>query len=300
MDRQALEIMEWLTQMGDDVPLCDDPVDRFAESEKIRQEMLARKKAASSISLRDDPAAQGQTGGARSSLQQRVDALKLKSRQPNPVQGQSEATIPDESVVQSAREAATAARTLDELRQAVEAFQGCNLRRTAKHTVFADGNPEARIMLVGEAPGRDEDLQGLPFVGRSGQLLDRMLAAIGLDRTSVYISNVIPWRPPGNRTPTPAEVEICRPFIERHMELVAPETIVMVGGSSAKMMLQTDDGILKLRGKWKQIEVGGNKIDAIATLHPAYLLRQPAQKRLAWHDLLMIRAKLVETGVLKD
>jgi DNA polymerase len=298
MDKQALEIMEWLAQMGDDVPLCDEPVDRFVESEKIRLEMLAKKKTGPSAGLREDQATSPQPVMPGSTLQERVDALKLKSRQSTQPQGQSEATIPDESVVQSAREAAQAAATLDELRNAIEAFQGCNLRRTAKHTVFADGNPEAKIMLVGEAPGRDEDLQGLPFVGQSGQLLDRMLATISLDRSSTYISNVIPWRPPGNRTPTPAEVEICRPFIERHMELVSPEIVVMVGGSSAKMMLQTNNGILKLRGKWRKFKIGGREVDTIATLHPAYLLRQPAQKRLAWHDLLMIREKLSELGIL--
>ena len=292
MDRQALEIMQWLAEMGDDVPLADEPVDRFAESEKIRQEMLAKRKSANSANLQDSQAAFSRNAAPGSTLQERVDALKLKSRKPSHPESNSEAVLPDETVVQSAREIAAGAKTLEELRQAIEAFEGCNLRRTAKHTVFADGNPQAKIMLVGEAPGRDEDLQGLPFVGRSGQLLDRMLAAIGLDRTSVYISNVIPWRPPGNRTPTPAEVEICRPFIERHMELVAPQIIVMVGGSSAKMMLQTTDGILKLRGKWQQIGIGDKQVDAIATLHPAYLLRQPAQKRLAWHDLLKIKAKL--------
>ena len=131
------------------------------------------------------------------------------------------------------------------------AFDGCNLKFTAKNLVFADGNPEAAVMLVGEAPGRDEDIEGLPFVGRSGRLLDRMLAAIGLDRTSVYIANVIPWRPPGNRTPTPHETEICRPFIERQIELVNPKVLVNLGGPSAKTLLNTTEGILRLRGNWR-------------------------------------------------
>lgn len=281
MDRQALEIMEWLADMGDTTPLSEKPVDRFAESEKIKQDMLVKRKVAATG---DPDAATG------TSLQDRVAALKLNQRKA--AQPRQAATLPDESVIQSAKEIAAGAKTLEALKLAMDGFQGCNLRLTAKNLVFADGNPEAKIMLVGEAPGRDEDLQGLPFVGRSGQLLDRMLAAIGLDRTSVYISNVIPWRPPGNRTPTPAEVEICRPFIERHMELVAPDLVVMVGGSSAKMMLQTSEGILRLRGKWQEVTIGERKVDAIATLHPAYLLRQPAQKRLAWHDLLMIKEKL--------
>ena len=161
--------------------------------------------------------------------------------------------------------------------------------------VFADGNPEADIMLVGEAPGRDEDIQGLPFVGRSGQLLDRMLAAIGLDRTNVYITNVLPWRPPGNRQPTPVEQTMCAPFIEKHIELVAPKYLMLVGGVSAKQMLGTSSGIMKLRGKWGSVTAGDLTIPALPIFHPAYLLRQPAQKRLAWRDLLDFKTK-VEGG----
>jgi len=159
------------------------------------------------------------------------------------------AVMPDEAAIKSARELAAGATNLEDLKLAIESFEGCNLRRTAKNTVFSDGNPDTQIMFVGEAPGREEDLQGLPFIGRSGQLLDLMLAAIGLDRTTVYISNVIPWRPPGNRAPTPAETEVCLPFIERHIELVAPKVLVMLGGSSAKTLLRTSEGILRLRGK---------------------------------------------------
>ena len=156
----------------------------------------------------------------------------------------SVAAVPDEAQAALARQLATTATTLDELRQHMAAFDGCNLKATAKNLVFADGNPQAAVMLVGEAPGRDEDIEGLPFVGRSGRLLDRMLAAIGLDRTSVYIANVIPWRPPGNRTPTPHETEICRPFIERQIELVNPKVLVNLGGPSAKTLLNTSEGIL--------------------------------------------------------
>ncbi|WP_075995872.1 uracil-DNA glycosylase [Salaquimonas pukyongi] len=282
MNHQALEILNWLSQMGDDVALCETPVDRFAES------AAARKAAAANAGKQKAGAA------AQPNLQQRAAAVKKHLPQQNAGRtgGVSGATLPDAEAVASARELAAKADTLETLREALAAFNGCNLKLTAKNLVFADGNPEARIMLVGEAPGRDEDAQGLPFVGRSGQLLDRMLAAIGLDRTSVYITNVLPWRPPGNRTPTPAEVEICRPFIERHIELAAPDLLVAVGGSSAKMLFQTTTGILSLRGKWQKYRVGGREVDALATLHPAYLLRQPAQKRLAWHDLLQIRAKL--------
>ncbi len=163
--------------------------------------------------------------------------------------------------------------------------------------VFADGNPEARIMFIGEAPGAQEDRQGLPFVGASGQLLDQMLSHIGLDRTSVYITNLLFWRPPGNRTPTPGEIASCLPFLERHIELVNPSHIVLVGGISAKTLLDRREGILKLRGQWGHYRPLGleRPIPALATLHPAYLLRQPAQKRLAWRDLLSL-AQALESG----
>jgi DNA polymerase len=201
---------------------------------------------------------------------------------------------PTEDEARAAAALARSAASLDELRALLERFDGCNLRLTATQLVFADGNPSARLMLVGEAPGRDEDLQGLPFVGRSGQLLDRMLAAIGLDRTSAYIANVVPWRPPGNRTPTPQETAVCRPFIQRQIELVAPDILICLGGAAAKEILSTTEGILKLRGQWRSYEAGGRTIKAIATLHPAYLLRQPQQKRLAWRDLLAVKTELAK------
>lgn len=201
--------------------------------------------------------------------------------------------VPDEAQAAKARDLARNAASLEELRQILAEFDGCNLRFTAKNLVFSDGNPEAPLMLVGEAPGRDEDLEGLPFVGRSGQLLDRMLAAIGHDRGSAFIANVIPWRPPGNRTPTPQETEICRPFIERMIELVNPKVLVNLGGPSAKTLLNTTEGILRLRGNWKvHTTASGIAIPAMPTLHPAYLLRNPAHKKLAWRDLLEVKAKL--------
>jgi DNA polymerase len=194
--------------------------------------------------------------------------------------------------VDEARALAMTAATLDELEAAVRSFDGCALKATARTTCFCDGDPSARIMLIGEGPGRDEDIQGKPFVGRAGQLLDRMLAAIGLDRTGVYITNVVYWRPPGNRTPTPDETAICRPFTERQIELVNPKILVLLGGVSAKHLLATGEGIMRLRGRWRTVSVGGRDYPAMPTLHPAYLLRQPAQKRLAWADLLEIRAAL--------
>src|SRR5690349_12931670 len=165
--------------------------------------------------------------------------------------GLAEAPPAPDAAVASARELARTAPTLEALRDLLERFDGCALKSTATRLVFADGNPEARVMFVGEAPGRDEDIAGLPFVGRSGQLLDRMIAAIGLDRSTAYIANVIPWRPPGNRTPTPHETEICRPFIERQIELVNPKVLVNLGGPSAKTLLNTTEGILRLRGNWR-------------------------------------------------
>jgi len=159
--------------------------------------------------------------------------------------------------------------------------------------VFSDGNPQARLMLVGEAPGREEDLEGKPFVGSSGQLLDRMLEAIGLDRNSVYVANVVPWRPPGNRTPTPQEIAICRPFIERQIELAAPEFLVCLGGPATSNLLGIKDGILKVRGRWFGYSMrDGREIRALPTLHPAYLLRQPLQKRLGWRDFRLLRRAL--------
>ena len=192
----------------------------------------------------------------------------------------------------AAREAARSATSLAELRTILDRFEGCALRATATQLVFADGNPHARVMFVGEAPGRDEDVEGLPFVGRSGKLLDRMLAAIGLDRTSVYIANIVAWRPPGNRTPTPQESAICLPFILRQIELVDPDVLVCLGGPSSQTLLNIKDGILKSRGRWFAFHAGTREIRAIATLHPAYLLRQPLQKRLAWRDFLAIKKAL--------
>ncbi|WP_146610270.1 uracil-DNA glycosylase, partial [Rhodobium orientis] len=209
-----------------------------------------------------------------------------------PAQPARPATVPGDQAVAEARSAARQAATLDDLQAALAAFDGCNLKMTAKNLVFADGNPQARLMLVGEAPGRDEDIQGLPFVGRSGKLLDRMLHAIGLDRSGAYIANVVPWRPPGNRTPSPSETEICAPFIERQIELVSPQVLVFLGGASAKQLTGAREGIMRLRGKWLSYRREGIEIRAMATLHPAYLLRQPQQKRLAWRDFLTIKAAL--------
>lgn len=191
-----------------------------------------------------------------------------------------------------ARRIAQTAETLIELEAALRNFDGCGLKTTATNLCFFRGAARADVMLIGEAPGRDEDLAGKPFVGRAGQLLDKMLAAIGLSEEDVHITNIVYWRPPGNRTPTPQEALACRPFLERQIELVAPKMLVAVGGSAAKEVLGANEGIMRLRGKWREIAIGERTIPAIATLHPAYLLRTPAAKQLAWMDLLQIKSKL--------
>lgn len=207
--------------------------------------------------------------------------------------------------VASAKEIAARCQTLDELNHAIASFSGCPLSQTATNTVFADGNPAAPVMFVGEAPGRDEDIQGLPFVGAAGQLLDKMLRAIGRDRSSVYISNIINWRPPGNRTPTPNEALTCLPFIKRHIFLAKPKVLVLLGGTAAKHLLSTNTGIMRLRGTWTEVmldDFGEQTIPALPTLHPAYLLRQPAHKRLAWQDFLALdeRLRQIEQAAADD
>jgi len=198
---------------------------------------------------------------------------------------------PPDAAVMAAREAARSAGSLEELRGILERFEGCALKASASRLVFADGNAKSRLMLVGEAPGAEEDKQGLPFVGRSGQLLDRMLAAIGLDRKQVYIANIVPWRPPGNRTPTPVETQICLPFIQRQIELANPEILVTVGQPSTGALLGVQ-GITKNRGRWFAYHTGTREIRAMPMLHPAYLLRSPIAKRQAWRDLLAIKKAL--------
>ncbi|WP_279477863.1 uracil-DNA glycosylase [Aureimonas sp. SK2] len=228
---------------------------------------------------------------------------------PAEVQGAVEATRPavapraslippdaDAASAASAREQAARAASLDELREMLAAFTGCGLRQTAKNLVFGNGAEDAAVMFIGEAPGRDEDLAGEPFVGKSGQLLNRMLAAIGLEREAVRVTNTVPWRPPGNRAPTPAETEACLPFTLRHVELVKPRIVVCVGSSSCRALLRADEGITRLRGRWLSLTTpNGTEVPVMPMLHPAFLLRQPGQKRLAWRDFQTLRQRLGET-----
>ncbi|MEZ2332692.1 uracil-DNA glycosylase family protein [Mesorhizobium sp. RCC_202] len=293
---EIAELLAFYASAGVDDALEDAPINRFAEARPKPAERPRPPAAPVSESRPREQSAARPGFEAGPPPQRSAPGLDASNIPDAPVR-MATAAVPDEAQALLARQLAASASTLEELRQHMASFDGCNLKFTAKNLVFADGNPNAALMLVGEAPGRDEDLEGLPFVGRSGRLLDRMLAAIGLDRQSAYIANVIPWRPPGNRTPTPHETEICRPFIERQIELVNPKVLINLGGPSAKTLLNTTEGILRLRGNWRvHTTASGVAIPAMPTLHPAYLLRTPAHKKLAWRDFLEVKAKLRSLG----
>jgi DNA polymerase len=257
----TLSTLNWLVEAGADEALADEPVNRLVAKAPVSPMPTAAKGA------------------------------PLAQPVPRPM---APAAAPINSdAIGSAQEAATAATNLVELRAALEAFDGCPLKRTAANTVFADGVAAGRIMLIGEAPGRDEDRIGKPFVGRAGQLLDKMLASIGLDRkTNAYITNVINWRPPDNRDPTPEEAAACLPFLRRHIELAQPGVIILLGAVAARHVVGINEGIMKLRGRWLEYRVGDHMVPLMPTLHPAYLLRQPAHKKLAWRDLQAVRDRM--------
>jgi DNA polymerase len=282
-DRQkaARELLAFYAEAGVDAPIGEAPVDRFADEPPKAASPPPAASAEPPI-IRRPPVQSAPPRPAQTIGPAELDARGRPNAPPPP---------PEEAVM-AAREAARSAKTLEELRAILESFEGCALRNTATQLVFADGNPQARVMFVGEAPGRDEDIEGLPFVGRSGKLLDRMMAAIGLDRSSAYIANIVPWRPPGNRTPTPQESAICLPFILRQIELVDPDVLVCLGNPSTQTLLATKEGITRTRGRKFPFHTGTREIRAIPTLHPAYLLRQPLQKRLAWRDFLAIKQAL--------
>ena len=272
------QLLAFYLEAGVDCALADEPVNRLSDPEVAPAAALADAQ----------PAILAKTALAKAAVAK--PAIAAPRGEPAPA--------PDVAIA-SAREAARTAPTLAALRALLENFEGCALKNTATRLVFADGNPQARIMFVGEAPGREEDIEGLPFVGRSGKLLDRMIGAIGLDRSKAYIANVIPWRPPGNRTPTPQETQICLPFIQRQIELVDPDVLVTLGNPSTQTLLATREGIMRTRGKWLDYNTGTRTIRALATFHPAYLLRSPSYKRMAWQDLRAI-AKVLEDKALED
>jgi uracil-DNA glycosylase family 4 len=269
--RQTMEALHWWIRAGVTDALDDAPHNRFAES--LAGE--ADRRAAPSVSE-----AMRQSSPAMSEAGSRAPQRVPESRSLDAAES-------------SARALAEAAPDLETLQAVMANFDGCTLKRTATQLVFADGVPGSRVMFVGEAPGGDEDRIGHPFAGRAGQLLDRMLKAIGLDRQQVYIANVVPWRPPGNRTPTPQETQTCLPFIERQIHLANPEVLVCLGASAARTLLGIEGGIMRARGSWFDYprQIGG-EIRALATLHPAFLLRQPAHKQFAWADMQALASAL--------
>lgn len=284
---EALALLRWYLDAGADVAMADATVDRYAAPPAPRPAppaATAKKPAGEPAPASDylSSLAGGQTGESGQAGPSDKAGRRLAPQPPRP------AGAAAESAAATARQCAT----LDTLKSALTGFDGCALKATAMNLVFADGNPEADVMIVGEAPGADEDRQGLPFVGLSGQLLDRMLAAIGMDRETVYISNILPWRPPGNRKPTSEEVETCLPFLKRHVELVGPKVLVLLGGTAAGSVLNTTTGITRLRGKWQDYQTDTGPIAAMPTFHPAYLLRNPSLKQQSWRDLQAIRDRL--------
>ena len=275
----ARELLTFYQEAGVDALLGEAPVDRLADEVMPVLAAPAGEPAVPRVPTAP-PAAPAQP-------LRTISARELDTKGRGPIAPPS-----SDAAVMAAREAARSAGSLEELRAILERFEGCALRNTATRLVFADGNPGSRLMFVGEAPGRDEDIQGLPFVGRSGKLLDRMMVAIDIDRTSSYIANVVPWRPPGNRTPTPQETAICLPFIRRQIELANPDFLVCLGGPAMQTLLGVKDGITRSRGRWFSYDSGRREIRALATFHPAFLLRSPLQKRFAWRDFLALKKAL--------
>jgi len=274
--REIVALLRWHIDVGVDEAIADIPTDWT----KVAPRVVQPPPSAASAPAR------GRT------LPPRDGAPTTAAKRPGPAQP---ALLGTPAAGAAARTMAAESRTLDDLRAAMAAFEGCALKTTATNLVFADGNPKARLMLIGEAPGEDEDRQGLPFVGKSGKLLDQMLACIGLDRTSVYITNILPWRPPGNRKPNPNEIQACLPFVERHIELVAPEGLLLLGGTSASALLNRAEGIMRLRGRWFEFTPApmARPIPVLPTYHPAFLLRQPAMKRDSWRDLVAFKKKFL-------
>lgn len=291
-------LLDWYRAMGVETAVADTPVNWVERGDTppghgFRLETDAAKEARAAES---EPAsrAPGSTARTRPEPPPAPTRAMPSARAAPPAR--PFAAAPVEAAERAARGAASEARTLEDLEAALEGFDGCGLKATAKNLCFYRGAPQARLMLIGEAPGRDEDLAGVPFVGRAGQLLDKMLAAIGLKEADVHITNVVYWRPPGNRTPTTQETEVCRPFLQRQMELVSPDVVLVLGGAAAKQVLGVTEGIMRLRGRWREIQCGERSVRTMATLHPAYLLRTPAAKRQAWRDLLAVRTALDGAG----
>jgi uracil-DNA glycosylase len=286
VDRNAHELLAFYRDAGVDALLTEEPIDRFADDLPAAPPSERAKSSGE--------AARTENSGRLTNAQDAPSASRLQRSNAARDAGMRAAVAPPspEAAEMSARAAAKSAESLEALRALLETFEGCMLRTTATQLVFADGNPKGRVMFVGEAPGRDEDIAGVPFVGRSGKLLDLMMQAIGLDRTQAYIANIVPWRPPGNRTPTPHESATCLPFLLRQIELADPDILVCLGQPSTQTLLNTKEGITRTRGRWFKFETGRREIRALATYHPAFLLRSPLQKRLAWRDFLALKKAL--------
>ncbi|MBY5694918.1 uracil-DNA glycosylase family protein [Rhizobium leguminosarum] len=277
--------VEWL--------LAEEAIDRFAEFEAMK---AARRPAAAQAQQQRPAAGERPAPGQ---AQVRPNAAVRPAPAERAASGPQPA-IPDGEAVQQARFVAETARSLVELKTAIEAFSGCNLKHSARSTIFASGDAESGIMVIGSAPSAEDDREGMPFSGKSGQLFDKMLAAIGLTRSAILLTQVIPWRPPGNRAPSAAEMDICRPFIERQIALAEPKAILLLGNFSARFFFGENDTIHGLRGRWKEIAVADCVIPAIASLHPQDLLTAPVNKRLAWNDLLAFQAKLKSLSLLRN
>jgi DNA polymerase len=288
-------LLAWYREMGVDAAVCEVPTDWLARGDVApgAAVALASRGAEASPKASDradpGPAAALRQGSAGAAARPSPDVAPP----PDPSARRLAAPPPDDATL-AARHAARSAGSLEALHAALARFDGCGLKATAKNLCFFRGSPKAPLMIIGEAPGREEDLEGKPFVGRAGQLLDKMLAAIGLSEGDVHITNIVYWRPPGNRTPTPQEAQVCRPFLERQMELVAPRIVMTLGGPATGAILGVQGGIMKARGRWRDLDIEGRPVPAMPTLHPAYLLRTPAAKRLAWRDLLAVKAALLE------
>ena len=305
MSHAMRELLEFYIASGVDCALEDTPQDRFAESALAlvaRNAPVARQSNSKALQtpaqktgIQAAGIAQSGMSGQSGQSGQAVAASQGFNEAPaRPIQRTEK--IPVEEIVASAQALAEKAGSLEELQNALSSFEGCNLKRLAKNTVFSDGNPKAKIMLVGEAPGRDDEYYGLPFSGPAGQFLNQMLGSIGLDRTSVYFAHIVPWRPPGELRPTASVTRMCRPFIERQIELVDPDILVLVGEAAAKNLTGRSENIVQLRGRWTTYKCNDRDMLTMPIFHPDYLLRAPAQKRLAWQDLLTIKRKLDEVS----
>lgn len=290
----AGRILAWYAAMGVDAALTEAPIDWTTRGEAAPGARFSMPAAAGAPAASPAPQRAPAPGPMPSAAPRQGYVPPPPASRPihQPVPARQFTGAPAAPAGSEPRVNLSGVRTLTDLGAALSTFDGCGLKATAKNLCFYRGAERAPLLIVGEAPGRDEDLEGKPFVGRAGQLLDRMLAAIDMGEANVHITNIVYWRPPGNRTPTPQEALACRPFLERQIALVAPKVVLALGGSAAKQLFDVPDGIMRLRGKWRTLEVGGQPIQAMATLHPAYLLRTPAAKGMAWRDLLAVKAAL--------